>query len=70
MKIFLTYRLKGKKVVAVAGTEANCLRNAEIIFNEAGYPNHWFHPEYRIMWANSVEKQKNYAGRSPLYKEI
>ena len=66
----LTYRLENRKLTAISGVSfegRTCLRAAEIAFQKDGYSTNG---NYSVYYTRCLEKQKNYAGKSPLYKEI
>ncbi len=68
---FLTYKL-GNKKTAVAGVLLQhdaCLNDAFKAFIVAGYPNPYHHKGYDIA-GERLLTQKNYSGKSPLYKEL
>ena len=67
----LTYKL-GRKLTGIAGIEMPddaCLNDAVKYFISQGYPNPRHHKDYNIT-CGSVETQKNYCGRSPLFKMV
>jgi hypothetical protein len=67
----MAYKL-GSKWTGIAGTnlgEGTCLNDAFKHFRAQGYPNPNHDNRYKIYWG-IIESQKNYTGRSPLFKEI
>ena len=64
----LTYKI-GRKLTGIAGVEAEHKNAAFKLFLTAGYPNPNHHNKYDVAWPD-VETNKNYIGRSPLYKEL
>ncbi len=67
----LTYKLEGK-LTGIAGIELgdnSCLNDAFKKFILNGFPNPNHHKGYDIK-RGDVETQKNYFGRSPIYREI
>jgi hypothetical protein len=66
----LTYRLNNRKLTSVAGislSDNSCLRQAERAFNIEGYITRGAHA---VAFTKNLETQKNYTGKSPLYREL
>jgi len=66
----LTQKISSNKKIAIAGTpNADCIRHAEMIFNNHDLPTQW-QKGYKIEWEPSAIKEKMYKGRSANFQEF
>jgi len=64
---YLLRRGKGRKLFAIAGTDSgNCIAGAESCFSMHGFSETYGN----VTTARSVERQKNFAGRSPEFRQV